>query len=198
LPELPTVHVLFAIVVTLVAIARSVLEQATLDSSRLLSAYGVVPLALHRPGRRPGLAREQVAKSVLRAGDVVLLQGHDKGLERLKRSGQVLVLDGRVDLPRQTKAALALLIADRRAEDGDCIVRGERSVGFRPQPNTPRPATKLDPWELVLWSRNALDEDYLMFTSIQSGNWGLVLSQPGDPRSFGATEHHGRDRRRHS
>lgn len=88
----------------------SVLEHATLDSSRLLSAYGVVPLALHRPGRRAGPTREQVAKSVLQAGDVVLLQGHDKGLERLKRSGQVLVLDGRVDLPRRAKASLALLI----------------------------------------------------------------------------------------
>ena len=42
-------------------------------------------------------------------------------------------------------------------------------------------------WELVLWSRNALDSEYLMFTSFQSGNSGLVLSQPGDPRSFGAT-----------
>jgi di/tricarboxylate transporter len=88
----------------------SILEQRTLDSSRLPSTYGLVPVALHRPGRRPGDAQQFVSKLVLHAGDVVLLQGSRQGLERLKRSGQVLVLDGRIDLPQRAKASLALLI----------------------------------------------------------------------------------------
>jgi di/tricarboxylate transporter len=88
----------------------SALELRTLDSSHLLSAYGIVPLALHRPGRKPGESRHYVGKLILRAGDVVLLQGSAKGLEDLKRRGQVLLLDGEIELPRPTRASLALLI----------------------------------------------------------------------------------------
>jgi di/tricarboxylate transporter len=47
---------------------------------------------------------------MLRAGDVILVQGLSKGLDRLKRSGQALVLDGNIDLPRPANASLALLI----------------------------------------------------------------------------------------
>jgi iron complex outermembrane receptor protein len=43
------------------------------------------------------------------------------------------------------------------------------------------------PWELVLWARNVLDEDYLQFVSVQSGNSGLVIGSPGDPRTVGVT-----------
>jgi iron complex outermembrane recepter protein len=43
------------------------------------------------------------------------------------------------------------------------------------------------PWELSVWARNALDEDYLQFVSIQTGNSGLVVGVPGDPRAVGLT-----------
>jgi iron complex outermembrane receptor protein len=43
------------------------------------------------------------------------------------------------------------------------------------------------PWEFVVWARNVLDENYLQFVSIQSGNSGLVIGTPGDPRTFGIT-----------
>jgi di/tricarboxylate transporter len=88
----------------------SVLDQRTLDASRLPSTYGLVPVALHRPGRKPGDARQFVSKLVLHAGDVVLLQGSSQGLDRLKRSGQVLVLDGRISLPQTGKGSLAIAI----------------------------------------------------------------------------------------
>ena len=88
----------------------SALEQRTLEQSRLPSTFGLVPVALHRPGRKAGDSRTYVSKRVLHAGDVVLLQGAREGLERLKRSGQVLVLDGRIDLPQPAKGALALAI----------------------------------------------------------------------------------------
>jgi di/tricarboxylate transporter len=88
----------------------SVLDQRTLDASRLPSTYGLVPVALHRPGRKPGAAREFVSKLVLHAGDVLLLQGSRQGLDRLKRSGQVLVLDGRIALPQPGKGSLAIAI----------------------------------------------------------------------------------------
>ena len=86
------------------------LEQRTLESSRLLAAYGLTLLALHRPGHPPGDAALSVSDTLLVAGDVILLQGSSRGLDRLKRSGQALVLDGSIDLPRPTKASIALLI----------------------------------------------------------------------------------------
>jgi iron complex outermembrane receptor protein len=43
------------------------------------------------------------------------------------------------------------------------------------------------PWEFTVWTRNALDKDYLQFVSIQSGNSGLVIGTPGEPRTFGIT-----------
>lgn len=88
----------------------SVLEQRTLESSRLLSSYGLTLVALHRQGRGANDAARTVTDSKLRAGDLILVQGSSKGLERLKRSGQALVLDGSIDLPRPAKASLALMI----------------------------------------------------------------------------------------
>jgi iron complex outermembrane receptor protein len=43
------------------------------------------------------------------------------------------------------------------------------------------------PWEAFVWARNALDEDYLQFVSVQAGNSGLVVGTPGDPRTVGVT-----------
>lgn len=86
------------------------LDQRTLQSSRILSYYGLQPLALHRPGLREGQPSLALSDTPLRAGDVILLQGSSSGIERLKRSGQALVLDGNIDLPRPAKASLALLI----------------------------------------------------------------------------------------
>ena len=43
------------------------------------------------------------------------------------------------------------------------------------------------PWEVFAFVRNALDEEYLQFVSVQSGNSGLVIGNPGDPRTFGVT-----------
>jgi di/tricarboxylate transporter len=88
----------------------SALEQRTLESSRLLSSFGLTLLALHRQGRGSGDSGRSVTDTMLRAGDVILVQGLSKGLDRLKRSGQALVLDGNIDLPRPANASLALLI----------------------------------------------------------------------------------------
>jgi di/tricarboxylate transporter len=88
----------------------SSLERRTLDSSRLLSAYGLSLLALHQPGRHPTEAAKSVTEKRLEAGDVILLQGSSAGIDRLKRSGQALVLDGSIQLPRPTRATLALAI----------------------------------------------------------------------------------------
>src|SRR5690606_31643305 len=88
----------------------SALDGVSLDSSRVLSAYELVPLALHRTNAAPGETLETVTRETLHVGDILLVQGSTEALERLKRSGQVLVLDGRITVPRTERAAAALTI----------------------------------------------------------------------------------------
>ena len=42
-------------------------------------------------------------------------------------------------------------------------------------------------WNVFAWLRNAFDTDYFEVLATQSGNTGLVVGQPGDPRTFGIT-----------
>lgn len=42
-------------------------------------------------------------------------------------------------------------------------------------------------WNLFGWLRNAFDEEYFEVLALQSGNTGLVVGQPGDPRTYGVT-----------
>jgi di/tricarboxylate transporter len=93
-----------------VVTSGSALDGASLDSSRVLSAYELVPLALHRSGTSSGETVETVTRETLHVGDIVLVQGSTAALERLKRSGQVLVLDGRITVPRTERASVALTI----------------------------------------------------------------------------------------
>ncbi len=47
-----------------------------------------------------------------------------------------------------------------------------------------------DKWNVFAWVRNAFDTDYFELLATQSGSTGLVVGQPGDPRTFGATLSH--------
>ncbi len=42
-------------------------------------------------------------------------------------------------------------------------------------------------WEVYAWARNAFNENYFDYLTTQSGNTGLVIGQPGDPRTYGLT-----------
>ncbi|WP_445193226.1 TonB-dependent receptor [Sphingomonas sp. Tas61C01] len=42
-------------------------------------------------------------------------------------------------------------------------------------------------WNLFGWLRNAFDTDYFELLATQSGSTGLVVGQPGDPRTYGLT-----------
>jgi di/tricarboxylate transporter len=88
----------------------SELDNNTLDATRQLSVYSLMPLALHRPGKPTQRAAEDLGSVRLDAGDVILVQGSTMALERLHRSGKLLVLDGRLHLPRTGKAAVAAAI----------------------------------------------------------------------------------------
>ncbi len=42
-------------------------------------------------------------------------------------------------------------------------------------------------WDVSLWVRNLLDEDYMQNLTVQSGNSGLIVGTPSDPRTYGVT-----------
>ncbi|HWT11890.1 MAG TPA: TonB-dependent receptor, partial [Allosphingosinicella sp.] len=42
-------------------------------------------------------------------------------------------------------------------------------------------------WDVAAWVRNAFDEEYFEVLATQSGSTGLVVGQPGDPRTWGVT-----------
>ena len=45
-------------------------------------------------------------------------------------------------------------------------------------------------FEVFGWVRNAFDEDYFEQLAVPSGNTGLIVGQPGDPRTYGLTVQH--------
>ncbi len=89
----------------------SMLHRASLQGTRFAQRTGLLPLAVHRAR---AASDEPLSSHIglvpLRAGDVVLVQGTAEQLDRLKRSGRALVLDGTTDLPRMHRADRALTI----------------------------------------------------------------------------------------
>ena len=89
----------------------AMLHRATLTSTRFAQRTGLLPLALHRARSAD---HEEITSHIglvpLRAGDIILVQGNQKQLEELKRSGNALVLDGTMDLPRTHRSDRAFII----------------------------------------------------------------------------------------
>jgi di/tricarboxylate transporter len=89
----------------------AMLHKSTLAATRFAQRTGLLPLALHRARAADGQEiSSHISLVPLRAGDVVLVQGTQANLDKLKRSGSALVLDGTTDLPRTHRADRALLI----------------------------------------------------------------------------------------
>jgi len=89
----------------------AMLHRSTLAATRFTQRTGLLPLALHRA--RSAEAEEitsHIGLVPLRAGDIILVQGTQRRLDDLKRTGTALVLDGTTDLPRTHRAELAFLI----------------------------------------------------------------------------------------
>lgn len=84
----------------------SPLHRRTLKTVPFFSHYGLLPMAVHR-SRLPGAEVTDIGEVFLRAGDIVLVQGPAASLDAVKRLGNVLVVDGSLDLPHTSKAPLA-------------------------------------------------------------------------------------------
>jgi len=94
----------------LVVTRGSPLHLRNLAAARFGASTGLLPLAIHR-ARAPS---SQVAGDLnsirLRVGDVLLVQGSPDAIDTLKSSGDTLVLDGTIELPRAHRAKRALAV----------------------------------------------------------------------------------------
>jgi di/tricarboxylate transporter len=89
----------------------SMLHRSSLAATRFADRTGLSPLALHRArASESDPLGSHIGLVPLRAGDIVLVQGTQRQLAQLKRSGAALVLDGTTDLPRTHRADRALTI----------------------------------------------------------------------------------------
>jgi di/tricarboxylate transporter len=86
----------------------SPLHRATLRSRRFGELYDITIVGLHRAGRQALDRSEDLGDVVLRAGDILLVQGTEKDIAALRSRARLLVLDRSYDLPRTERAPLAL------------------------------------------------------------------------------------------
>jgi di/tricarboxylate transporter len=88
----------------------SPLHLRSLAAARFSASYGLMPLAIHRARAPSSLVTGDLNSIRLRAGDVLLVQGSKDGIDSLKSSGTMLVLDGTMDLPHTHRANRALAV----------------------------------------------------------------------------------------
>jgi di/tricarboxylate transporter len=79
-----------------------------IGAARLLTRYGLKLLALHRFNREEQTRSTALDNTVLKSGDVLLVQAPARKLEGVKDGPDLLVLDGSIKLPKTTKAPIAL------------------------------------------------------------------------------------------
>ena len=94
----------------IVVVRGSSLVGRTLESAHFIDQYNLVAVAVHRAGKEVGYEQRGINATVLREGDVLLIQGSSRQISSLKKQSEFLVLDATEDLPRTTKSTTALII----------------------------------------------------------------------------------------
>lgn len=82
----------------------------TLNEAHFADVYQLVTLAVHRKGKVLENMPQGIAKTPLRLGDVLLVQGSSENIEQVKRRGHFLVLDATTELPSTKYAPRAVII----------------------------------------------------------------------------------------
>ena len=82
----------------------------TLNEAHFSDVYQLVTLAIHRKGKVLENMPQGIAKTPLRLGDVLLVQGSSENIEQVKRRGHFLVLDATTELPSTKYAPRAVII----------------------------------------------------------------------------------------
>jgi di/tricarboxylate transporter len=88
----------------------SLLHNRTLGSIRFSQIYNVIFLALHRTGTNQPTKVRDIGDTVLETGDVLLVQGTEEDINKLKQTTGLLVLDQTTELPHTSKAPVALAV----------------------------------------------------------------------------------------
>jgi di/tricarboxylate transporter len=95
----------------LVLTPASPLRGRTLEQANFNWRYQLTPLALHRPGEPEALGKKTPLRDVvLGVGDVLLVQGPAEQIAALRQRNDLMVLDATANVPRTSKAPLALAI----------------------------------------------------------------------------------------
>ena len=113
--DLPDYHQLEEEVVShhmaeLVVSPSSSLAGSTVGHERFAERMGLIVLGLRKLSAPVSTKSEEIRDAVVHAGDVLLVQGPQSALESVKSTGDFLVLDGAMSLPRNKKALTALAI----------------------------------------------------------------------------------------
>lgn len=82
----------------------------TLNEAHFADVYQLVTLAIHRKGKLLESMPGGIAKTPLRLGDVLLVQGSNEHIEEVKKRGHFLVLDATTELPSTKYAPRAIAI----------------------------------------------------------------------------------------
>lgn len=90
-----------------VVVPGSPLAGSTLKNVRFIDQFKLVAIALHRGGKAIDLYRK-LGNVSLHVGDVLLVQGPRENISKMKKEGELLVLDATTDLPHSDKAHVAL------------------------------------------------------------------------------------------
>ncbi|MCW8846039.1 MAG: SLC13 family permease [Gammaproteobacteria bacterium] len=83
--------------------SSSYLNGRRLEDLDLSGKFGLRPVALHRPGQEILVNPDE---AILRTADILLVQGTLDDIRKWKRSGDILVLDGTLEVPQSDKALL--------------------------------------------------------------------------------------------
>jgi iron complex outermembrane recepter protein len=90
----------------------------------------------------------------------------------LGRAGELFIA---TDL--SARSAFSSNATESRFLNGPGYALVNARVGFRAEAG----------WDVVLWSRNLGDKDYLELLNAAPGGTGLYVGLPGDPRTWGLT-----------
>ena len=82
----------------------------TLNEAHFADVYQLVTLAIHRKGKVLESMPQGIARTPLRLGDVLLVQGSSENIEQVKKRGHFLVLDATTELPSTKYAPRAVAI----------------------------------------------------------------------------------------
>lgn len=90
-----------------VVIEGSRLQGRTLNEIQFSERYGVINLAIHRPGMHLTKLEDKIGDLPLQGGDILMIQGPREQIASIKKAKDFLVLDATMDLPYARKAPIA-------------------------------------------------------------------------------------------